>query len=292
MDPDVITLDMARNVLAETDARWASLLIRPIRSSGTDNALFLLGTDHVLRLPKHEEAAGFLEKELEWLPKLKDLPLEVPQLTYRSQMKSYGNRDFGIFKWIDGAIALDDKIADPCRGAHALAMFLNALHQFDTRGAPIAGIHNNNRGIALPQLSDKVVSGIQVVSDEVDAPAAMAIWDLACDAAEPRHPVWVHGDLKADNLIASDGELVGVIDWGLSAVGDPAVDFAAAWTWVDLSARQAFRDCLSICDADWDRAKGWALYCAIIALSFYRGKSHADLCNQSRLTLYRLGVLR
>lgn len=83
-----------------------------------------------------------------------------------------------------------------------------------------------------------------------------------------------------------------MIDWGLSAVGDPAVDYAAAWTWVAPAARTAFRDRLELEDRTWERASGWALYCAVIALSFYRGGRNEALCRQSRLTLSRLDLLR
>ena len=83
----------------------------------------------------------------------------------------------------------------------------------------------------------------------------------------------------------------GVIDWGLSAVGDPAADYATAWFWIDPSARAAFRDHLDLDDSDWLRAKGWALYGAVIALSYYRGGRNESLCQQSRLTLSRLGLL-
>ena len=92
-------------------------------------------------------------------------------------------------------------------------------------------------------------------------------------------------------MIARGGALHGVIDWGLSAVGDPAADYAAAWSWLDPSARETFRECLSLSDQDWLCAKGWALYGAVIALSYYRRRNNEALCRQSRQTLWRLGLL-
>jgi aminoglycoside phosphotransferase (APT) family kinase protein len=46
----------------------------------------------------------------------------------------------------------------------------------------------------------------------MDARAARALWEAACTAPGPAAQVWLHGDLKADNLIARDGALRGVID--------------------------------------------------------------------------------
>src|SRR5258708_7646775 len=34
--------------------------------------------------------------------------------------------------------------------------------------------------------------------------------------------VWMHGDLHPANLLVTDGQLSGVLDFGLLAVGDPA----------------------------------------------------------------------
>lgn len=102
----------------------------------------------------------------------------------------------------------------------------------------------------------------------------------------------MHGNIKADNLIARAGVLQGVIDWGLAAIGDPAADYASAWSWVDPRARNVFRDSLNLSEGDWLRAQGWALYGAVIALSYYCGSKNEALTLQSRLTLSRLDLLR
>jgi aminoglycoside phosphotransferase (APT) family kinase protein len=44
---------------------------------------------------------------------------------------------------------------------------------------------------------------------------------------------FLHGDFSADNIIVdpTSGRLVGVIDWGNAAVGDPALDFTSLVLW-------------------------------------------------------------
>ena len=49
-------------------------------------------------------------------------------------------------------------------------------------------------------------------------------------------PVWIHEDLAPDNLLALDGRLSEVIDWGGLGVGDPATDLLPAW---DLFQRES-----------------------------------------------------
>jgi aminoglycoside phosphotransferase (APT) family kinase protein len=69
----------------------------------------------------------------------------------------------------------------------------------------------------------------------------------------------MHGDLHPANLLVADGQLSGVLDLGLLAVGDPAVDLMVAWTSLSAPARRAFRGALPADEATWERGHGWAL---------------------------------
>ncbi len=279
-----------QRLLSEVTPQWAELPVRRLVSSGTDNALYRLGDELLLRLPRREAAAKLISKELDWLPHFTSLPLDVPRLRFRGSIDLGLRCDFGIFDWMEGDIASPQNIADPIAAALALANFLRALHLKDIKGAPLAGEHNNNRGVALDVLSSVTLPAIEILADEIDVHAARELWQSACATVHRGPPVWLHGDLKADNLIAGGGQLKGVIDWGLSAAGDPAADYAVAWTWVDPSARDTFRAACGLNDRDWLRAEGWALYGAVIALSYYRGGRNEALCQQSRFTLSRLNM--
>ena len=65
----------------------------------------------------------------------------------------------------------------------------------------------------------------------------------------------------------TDGRLSGVIDFGTSAVGDPAADLVIAWTFLRGAARAAFRAALPDDPAAWSRARGWALWKALLTLA-------------------------
>jgi aminoglycoside phosphotransferase (APT) family kinase protein len=75
------------------------------------------------------------------------------------------------------------------------------------------------------------------------------------------------------NLLAHRGRLAAVIDWGALGVGDPAADLAPAWWLFDGAARRAFREAASEGlpdpEAAWERARGWVLVQAAIALPYY-----------------------
>jgi len=293
MHPDEIRTDAAfiHRLLRDQAPHWADLPLHRIASTGTDNAIYRLGDRLSLRIPRRPSAVPLLAKELDWLPHLAGLPLEVPTLRFRGRADLGIAVDFGVFDWMEGQTATPQHIADGQSAALALADFLTALQRKETTGAPRAGAANSRRGVALDALAAATLPAIDMLADEIDTLHARSLWHRACAAPFRDAAVWLHGDLKADNLIARGGLLCGVIDWGLSAVGDPAADYAAAWSWVDPPARAAFRDRLGLDEGDWLRAQGWALYGAVIALSYYRGGRNEALCGQSRLTLSRLGLL-
>jgi aminoglycoside phosphotransferase (APT) family kinase protein len=63
--------------------------------------------------------------------------------------------------------------------------------------------------------------------------------------------------------------IVGVLDWGALAVADPACDLMIAWTLLAGKSRAAFKDALACDDATWNRARGWTLSVAAIAIPYY-----------------------
>ncbi|MER8949150.1 phosphotransferase, partial [Mesorhizobium sp. M0809] len=87
----------------------------------------------------------------------------------------------------------------------------------------------------------------------------------------PGPPVWVHGDVASGNLLVEDGKLYAVVDFGSSAIGDPACDLVIAWTEFYGESRQAFRDTIALDEHSWARARGWALWKALIVASGHDG---------------------
>jgi aminoglycoside phosphotransferase (APT) family kinase protein len=73
--------------------------------------------------------------------------------------------------------------------------------------------------------------------------------------------------MTASNLLVVDGRLSAVIDFGCSAVGDPACDLTIAWTFFHGESRATFRDRLGLDDGTWARGRGWCLWKALITLA-------------------------
>lgn len=79
----------------------------------------------------------------------------------------------------------------------------------------------------------------------------------------------VHGDLLPANLLVKNNKLYGVIDWGLSGLGDPSCDLIVAYSLFNLYTRNIFRKALAVDDETWVRGLGRALAISLIILPFY-----------------------
>jgi aminoglycoside phosphotransferase (APT) family kinase protein len=101
-------------------------------------------------------------------------------------------------------------------------------------------------------------------------------WLDATTSACGSPPVWFHGDVAVGNLLVSDGRLSAMIDFGTCGVGDPACDLVMAWTYFEGEARDAFRDAVGLDVDTWRRARGWALWKALVTLCGGSGPGSND----------------
>ena len=279
-----IDASLVRRLLASQFPHWAKLPIERIEPTGTDNAIYRLGDDMVVRLPRIARTVATLEKERAWLPKVAPhLPLAVPAPLAEGVPADGYPWVWSVYRWLEGRDATVEPIADLGRAASDLARFIAALQAIDPAGGPPAGEHNFFRGEPLAARDAAVRSSIDALRDEIDVDAVTAAWEAALRAPEwPRSPVWIHGDLDARNVLVQDGRLSAVIDWGSLGVGDPACDVMVAWKLLSADTRRAFRQALSIDDATWARGRGWALSQALNALSYYTLETNAVLVRESR----------
>jgi aminoglycoside phosphotransferase (APT) family kinase protein len=258
---------LVRRLLAAQFPQWAELAIEALPASGTDNAIYRLGKELCVRLPRRRDwPAQVLDKDFEWLPKLApQLPLPIPTPVARGAAGEGYPHEWAVYNWLDGADATSAHLDLP-RAAVDLAALLAALWRIDA----IAGPSPSGRGGPLRVRDRATRAGIAALADTIDATAVTEVWEAALAAPDwDRPPVWIHGDLDARNLLVRDGQITGVVDWGAVCVGDPACDVKVAWAVLDAQTRPIFRRLLEIDDATWARGRGWALSQAVIALPYY-----------------------
>lgn len=265
-----IDISLVHRLLADQFPQWADLLIQPVLSSGTENAIYRLGEEMAVRLPRYPGATGAIDKEHSWLPKLAPhLPLSIPvPLAKGFPCEGYPFH-WSVFRWLSGENATIEGIENPCEAAMNLAQFITALQQFDTTGAPGAANHNL-RGVPLATRDTAVRTAIAALHGMIDTDAATKVWEAALQAPEwNREPVWFHGDLLPGNLLFEKGRLSAIIDFGGLGVGDPACDLMIAWGLFAGESREVFRIALAVDEATWARGRGHALSQALIFIPYY-----------------------
>lgn len=270
MEKQDITVDVVAALVREQFPAWADLPIRPVAVDGNDNTSFRLGDELLARLPSHERYVAGVDKEHRWLPYLApQLPLPIPLPVAKGRpTPGVFPRPWSVYRWLDGEVAGTSPPEDLVTFALDVAGFLDALSRIDATGGPAAGEQSFWRGGPLTHYDRETRRAIADLDVDIDAAAALAVWDAALDRPCTAPPVWVHGDVARNNLLVRDGRLSAVIDFGTSAVGDPACDTVFAWTMLDGEGRQAFQDRLPVDAATWARGRGWALWKAVITVAW------------------------
>jgi aminoglycoside phosphotransferase (APT) family kinase protein len=275
MHDDEVEIDEAvvRRLVARQFPTWADLPLRRVEPSGTVNAIFRLGDELSVRLPRRDGPTAPGSRELEWLPKLAPLlPVDVPVPVAQGRPNDDYPWFWEIHTWLEGdTVPVDD--IDAIQAARDLAALVGTMQQLDPAGAP-AG-----RGISLAERDPEIrywlarFEGASSVTAEWERALAAPPW---ADA-----PVWHHGDLDARNWLVREGRIGGVIDWGAMGIGDPACDVMVAWKLHSPEARDAFREALPTDDATWERARGWALSQAVAILAYYTPENNPTLFHEA-----------
>lgn len=272
-----VTADDVRRLVRAQLPRWAGLPITPVAEAGTDHLLFRLGDELVARMPKIAWAAEQAASDDLWLPVLAPhLPLTVPAPVALGEPDDSYPFAWSVAPWLPGRAVADpldpttERSLDLDAAAEQLGAFVAALREVDPTGGPVKD--GTARGVPLARLDTTVREAIAASGTRIDGRAVTRAWERSL-GADPYDgpPRWIHGDLMPGNLLAERGRLTAVIDWGALGLGDPAADLTPAWQLFAGRSREAFREASGneLDEAAWERARGWVLVQAVIALPYY-----------------------
>ena len=274
---------LVKRLLTAQFPQWADLPILRVRSAGTDNALYRLGQEMVVRLPRIDWAIGQIEKEIHWLPKLApSLPFAIPVPLVKGKPGEGYPWEWAVYQWLEGEAASPNLIPDLSQMAMDVAHFIKALQRIDITDAPLA-VEHGLRGASLSTRDEDTREAISALKDKLDSKLAIKIWEEALHAPEwDKEPVWFHGDLLPGNLLVKEGRLHAVIDFNGLGAGDPACDLMLVWALFSGESREMFRDALRVDAATWARGRGHALSQAVIFIPYYWNTNPIGVANAMR----------
>lgn len=227
---------LARYLVGKLDGVERGLRVRQFEG-GQSNPTFLLETERdawVLRKKPSGEllrSAHLVEREWQVLRALAGSAVPVPAVPVACADPSVIGTPFFIMAYARGRIERDPRLAhrpvDERRAsyAHAIAT-LAALHQVDYAARGLASF-----GRPADYLARQIARWTQQYAQAHVARLPSLEWlaeHLAAHIPPPSTPALIHGDYRLDNVVlAADGpEVVAVLDWELSTLGEPLADLA------------------------------------------------------------------
>lgn len=269
MHEDEIVIDdkLAKELIMQSFPSWSSLPLVELRHSGTDNVLFRLGEDMLVRLSKRRESAKFVERENSILSFFRDKPLkiEIPRILGIGKPSQNYPQEWTVQSWIDN----DPFGYDPlslAKTAKDLGIFVKEI-----RKIPVNGFSGTYRGQSLHLRKKSFSKSLSQFNQDYDVKQIQSIWEYCLSAKEwNKDPRWYHGDLHPGNFLFKGGSLKAVIDFGMAGTGDPSCDLLPAWSFLDRNTRQIFRDTVGASNDEWLRSRAWALYMAIMIIPYYQ----------------------
>lgn len=271
LHPNEFNIDknLVQDLLKAQFPEYSDLTVREVEQQGHDNRTYRIGNDMLIRMPTAESYALKVPKEQELLPKLsKHLSVAIPTPIKMGRPSADYPYPFSIYKWLDGRsanlVTLDEQSLENL--AFELATFLKELQAITDVEGPSPGQHNWWRGDHIRIYDSGAREQIDKLADIIDSNSALELWESACATKWSKAPIWIHGDFAVGNILIHDNKLSGVIDFGGTAIGDPACDLVIAWTYLSGKARDIFVAEMGLDEDTWLRARAWALWKATFEL--------------------------
>jgi aminoglycoside phosphotransferase (APT) family kinase protein len=136
--------------------------------------------------------------------------------------------------------------ADRRRVSEAVVAALARLHAFDVRSGDLASL-GKPAGFVARQVAGWTERWNRSKTTTLPEMDALARW-LEQHLPRETLPAIVHGDFKLDNLMLDPddiGRLVAVLDWEMSALGDPLIDLGILLAYWVPAAQAGQRDALT-----------------------------------------------
>ncbi|WP_203653316.1 phosphotransferase [Demequina activiva] len=226
-----ITPETVRGLVDDQDPDFHELELGE-RFDGWDMAMYRLGDDLAVRLPRVEAAVDSLIAETRFVPRLSDAwDFPFPRVV-RSGLPGHGYPwPWAIVSWVPSATA--DKVPLTAAAGPSMGRAIAQIHcraDADAPYNPEQSLPMAARGADLAWALDQLADARGPAGERLDVQRIDALWKAALDAPAGRDVVWSHADLHGSNVLSANGAFAGIIDWGKMAGCDRAVDLGFLYT--------------------------------------------------------------
>ncbi|MBK5287792.1 MAG: aminoglycoside phosphotransferase family protein [Acidimicrobiia bacterium] len=200
--------------------------IAPMPSNGVVHALWSLGDDYVLRVPKAEALClGDLHAEVVAIPIARAAGVRTPDLIGFDDTADLVEVPYTIVERVHGVDLARRPPDDPANP-----------DLYRQLGLQLATLHRAPKPEPHPWLRPPESRDVdELLAESVNAgmlSADVAQWFASVLASIEPSPggripsCFLHNDVKPDNVMLDNGGQVVLIDWGDATIGDPALDLA------------------------------------------------------------------
>jgi aminoglycoside 2''-phosphotransferase len=205
-----------------------------IHSEGWDSVTVAVNGELIFRFPKRRDVEPQYQIEHRLLPVLAAaLPLPIPDVAFFWPGGAAYPSMFIGHHLIDGAqLTAAHLTPEHTAGlGRQIGQFLSALHRFPVEQAARLGVpagddvswrqHYQNQ-------YEQIQSRVLPLLDEAVRTRIVRDWRAFLKDKTHFQVVLIHHDLAGEHILynTARGTISGIIDWGDTAIGDPAIDFA------------------------------------------------------------------
>ncbi len=204
---------------------------------GQSNPTFLLQSDNKRWVLRRKPPGALLssahavEREYRIIRALADTDVPVARAHALCEDPSVIGSNFYVMDYVDGRIYWDPHLPE-CEPAERAALFdemnrvIAALHRIDPASLDLGGYGKPSAYIER-QIARWTRQYRASETERIDAMERLIDWLPQHLPAEGAHRI-IHGDYRIDNVIfhPTEPQILAVLDWELSTLGDPIADFA------------------------------------------------------------------
>ena len=282
-----LTPDQIRGLLKQ---QFPELTVTHVHrlSEGWDNVTWVVNNAWLFRFPKHADAARLLKSELNLLPALSDLPLDIPKPKFiGTPSEDYPYAFYG-HAFLPGetldrcALNSEQRIAL----AMPIAQFLKDLHAFPIIEAQALGVSHRVEPIFQIERVQKSYRYLCKQGVFSTPQPAIAFFETQHTMAVSADRVLAHGDFYARHLLVNEQyQLTAIIDWGDSGLIHPAVDLAIAYQLLPMTAHAIFFEHYgAVSEQTRNLAKLRAIYSTITILWYSHKTQDQELFKEGLLS--------